>query len=61
MKNFALRVKKNKKNMVDFINKKIRQGKKIFLYGASTKGNTFLQYYNLNNKKIPFAAEKIPS
>jgi len=61
MKNFVLRVKKNKKNIVNFINKQIRKGKKIFLYGASTKGNTFLQYYNLNNKKIPFAAEKTPS
>ena len=35
-------------------------GKKIFLYGASTKGNTLLQYYNINNKIIPFAAERSP-
>ena len=32
--------------------------KKIFLYGASTKGNTLLQYYGLTNKEIPFAAER---
>ena len=32
--------------------------KKIFLYGASTKGNTVLQYYKLDNKLIPFAAER---
>ena len=43
-----------------FINKKILQGKKIYLYGASTKGNTVLQYYGLNNKKIPYAAERSP-
>ena len=33
-------------------------GKKIFLYGASTKGNTLLQYYGLTNKDIPYAAER---
>ena len=33
------------------------KGKKIFLYGASTKGNTLLQYYGLTNKEIPFAWE----
>ena len=40
--------------------KKLRKEKKIFLYGASTKGNTMLQYYNLNSVLIPFAAEKSP-
>jgi len=33
-------------------------GKKIFLYGASTKGNTLLQYYGLSSKEIPYAAER---
>ena len=61
MRDFVYRVKKNKKQMLNFINKKIKKNKKIFLYGASTKGNTLLQYYNLNNKKIPFAAERTPS
>ena len=43
---------------LDFIKKNSKQGKKIFLYGASTKGNTLLQYYGLTNKEIPFAAER---
>ena len=30
------------------------------IYGASTKGNTVLQYYNLNADKIKFAAERSP-
>ena len=30
------------------------------MYGASTKGNTLLQYYKLNNNLIPFAAERSP-
>ena len=47
--------------MIKFINSQIKNQKKVFLYGASTKGNTFLQYYNLDYKKIPFAAERTPS
>ena len=58
MKDFARRVKINKKITMKFINKKIKQGKKIYLYGASTKGNTVLQYYGLDHKKIPFGAER---
>jgi len=60
MKGFVKRVKENKKRTMSFINKKIQQRKKIYLYGASTKGNTVLQYYGLNNKKIPYAAERSP-
>ena len=60
MKGFIKRVKNNKKLTVNFINKKVRENKKIYLYGASTKGNTVLQYYGLDYKKIPFAAERNP-
>jgi len=58
MKTFAKRVKMNKKIMTNFLNKKSKEGKKIFLYGASTKGNTLLQYYRITSKLIPFAAER---
>ena len=60
VKKFVTRVKKNKSMTMKFINNEIKKGKKIFLYGASTKGNTLLQYYNLNNKVIPYAAERSP-
>jgi len=60
MSDFIKRVKSNKKNIVDFINKKNKENKKVFLYGASTKGNTLLQYYGINSKMIPFAAERSP-
>jgi hypothetical protein len=55
---FVKRVKNNKKTTMNFIKDKIKLGKKIFLYGASTKGNTLLQYYGLTNKEIPYAAER---
>jgi hypothetical protein len=31
--------------------------KKVHLFGASTKGNTYLQYCGITNKDIPFASE----
>ena len=55
---FVKRVKKNKQRTLNFIKDNIKLGKKIFLYGASTKGNTLLQYYGLTNKEIPYAAER---
>ncbi len=55
---FIKRVKKNKEVTLKFIKDKIKLGKKIFLYGASTKGNTLLQYYGLTNEEIPFAADR---
>ena len=58
---FYRNIKENKRKTINFIKKQIKNNKKIFLYGASTKGNTVLQYYGLNNSKIQFAAEKSPS
>ena len=60
IKKFFSRVKENKKRFDKFFIKAKKQNKKIFLYGASTKGNTLLQYYNINSKVIPFAAERSP-
>ena len=55
---FFKRIEENKKKCVDFIRKEAKKGKKIWVYGASTKGNTILQYYELNSKTIAAAAEK---
>lgn len=57
-KDFYKRIKTNKKACVDFIKKEVEKGKKVYVYGASTKGNTILQYYGLNNKLIKGAADK---
>lgn len=37
-----------------------REGKKIHIYGASTKGNTILQWCNIDNTIIDYAAERNP-
>ena len=60
MKGFVKRIEKNKKITMQFIKQQIKQDKKVYLYGASTKGNTVIQYYGLNHKKVPFAAERSP-
>lgn len=47
-----------KKQTMDFINQEIKAGKKIGGYGASTKGNTLLQWFGLDNTKIIAIAER---
>ena len=44
-------------NFIQIIN---QDNKKMFIYGASTKGNTLLQYANLNEQLLPFAVERNP-
>jgi len=58
--NFANRIKDLKNQTFDFIKKEVDNGKKIYIYGASTRGNTLLQFFNLNNKLIEKAAERNP-
>lgn len=59
-KDFYKRIEENKRKCVDFIKKEVKKGKKVYVYGASTKGNTILQYYGLDNKLIKGAADKSP-
>lgn len=49
-----------KKNVLDFIKTEKSNGKKIWAYGASTKGNTLLQYFGLDNTLIDGIAERSP-
>jgi len=49
---------KNKLN--GFIKREVSAGKKVAVYGASTKGNTMLQYFELDHKLISFAADRSP-
>jgi len=57
---FAERIKKNSRNLFNLVNKLAKDGKNVYVYGASTRGNTLLQYYNLNNKLIKAAVERNP-
>ena len=54
---FSDRVTQIKEQCVEYIQHEHAAGKKIFITGASTKGNTLLQYFGLNKDIIPYAAE----
>ncbi|MBI3501280.1 MAG: methyltransferase domain-containing protein [Bacteroidetes bacterium] len=54
---FKQNVLKHKKELSELIVNLNQQGKKIFGYGASTKGNVILQYCGLTTNEIPFIAE----
>lgn len=55
---FFLRVEKLKEEAVNFIKTQCSQGKKIWAYGASTKGNTLLQYFGLGPDDIEGISER---
>jgi len=57
---FASRINNNRERCVEFIKSEVANGKKIYVYGASTKGNVILQYYGLDHKLITAAAERSP-
>ena len=59
-KEFARRVDCLKERVVGFIKEQVRSGKVIYIYGASTKGNTLLQYFGLDCTLITAAAERNP-
>lgn len=51
----------NRQQVRNFIRVANDSGKKVWVYGASTKGNTILQYYGLTSKEIQGAAERSPA
>ena len=55
---FYNRIEALKKETVDFIKAEKAKGKVICGYGASTKGNTLLQYFGLDNTLIDAIAER---
>jgi len=57
---FMTSCSQQKRRLQKFIRDMVSQGKRICLYGASTKGNTLLQYYQLDNSLITSAAERNP-
>ena len=56
-RNFEEKVFLHRKNLLGLIEALVSDGKKIFGYGASTKGNVLLQFCGLTNKHIPYIAD----
>ena len=57
---FTKRINKLKSELYGLLITLKKEGKKIHIYGASTKGNTILQWCGLDNTIIDFAAERNP-
>ncbi|HEY4507133.1 MAG TPA: methyltransferase domain-containing protein [Candidatus Paceibacterota bacterium] len=55
--NFTKRIEKTRDDLITLCKKIKSQGKKIWVYGASTKGNTILQYCGIGNDLIEAAAD----
>lgn len=54
------KIQELKRTTVDFIKSEKSKGKTIWGYGASTKGNTLLQWYGLDNTLLDAIAERNP-
>ena len=57
---FYERINDLKEKTVEFITEVKAEGKSVWAYGASTKGNTLLQYFGLDNTLIDGIAERSP-
>lgn len=57
-KNFQDRIEKHRDELNGLLKKLKSEGKNIHVYGASTKGNTILQWCNIDHTIIDCAAER---
>ena len=58
--NFAKRISDIKNKLVTILKEEKSKGKKIFIYGASTRGLVVLQYMGITNALIEAAVDKNP-
>ena len=59
-RNFQERIEKHRSELRALLKSLKQQGKRIHIYGASTKGNTILQWCDLDSATIDCAAERNP-
>jgi SAM-dependent methyltransferase len=57
---FQYRIEKVKNDLHELLVKLKHEGKRVHIYGASTKGNTILQWCDINNMLVEYAAERNP-
>jgi SAM-dependent methyltransferase len=57
---FKSRIDRNKVRFLHFLTREVRKGKRVFIYGASTRGNTTVQFLGLDYKTIVAAVDKNP-
>lgn len=54
---FRMHTERHRDDLKAFLDKAVSEGKKVFGYGASTKGNVILQYCGITPKEMPYIAE----
>lgn len=59
--NFSKKVESNKGNLNNLLNKLKKEGKKIAGYGAPAKGNTLLNYFNIDGNILDYITDTTPS
>ena len=59
-RNFQEAIEKHKTELSSLLRRLKNGGKKVHIYGASTKGNTILQTCGINNSLVECAAERNP-
>ena len=59
-KNFQDRVNVHREELLGLLKRLRNEGKVVHIYGASTKGNTILQWCGIDNRIIDYAAERNP-
>ncbi len=57
---FAARANIIKESLFNFVKKEVGAGKKVYAYGASTRGNSLLQFCNLDSSLVTAAADRNP-
>lgn len=57
---FAVGLARNRDACVSFLRSARAEGKKVWVYGASTKGNVILQYYGVGPDLVEAAADRSP-
>jgi SAM-dependent methyltransferase len=57
---FQERITKLKDELHELLLRLKKEGKRIHIYGASTKGNTILQWCNIDHSIVDYAAERNP-
>lgn len=57
---FQDRINVHREELSSLLRKLKRDGKRVHIYGASTKGNTILQWCGIDNRLIDVAAERNP-
>jgi len=57
---FAAKVLRNKKQLVELLDRERAKGNVIWAYGASAKGNTLLNFFGITNTLVPVSIDDNP-